>query len=504
MSRVSGWEISLVLAYFSLLLILSVFGVHRSWMVFQFLRNRRKRHAIPPLMEKLPKVLVQLPLFNERYVAPRLIRAVAEMDYPRELLEIQVLDDSIDDTPAVVKEVVDELAARGVPIRHLRRSNREGFKAGALAWGLEQSDAELVAIFDADFIPAPDFLTNTIGFFADPKVGMVQTRWEHLNRDYSLLTRTESVLLDGHFVIEHTARHLSGCFFNFNGTAGIWRRTAIESAGGWQHDTLTEDLDLSYRAQSLGWQFIYLTGVSTPAEVPVDIRDFKTQQHRWTKGAIQVARKLLPMLWKSHIPLRCKIEASFHLLSNFGYLLMVLMAFLLGPVVVVRTMVQDWHALIWLDIPILLSTTVSVFAFYLQAERAIGRGVFRALALMPVVMSLGIGISINNAMAVIEGMMSMGGEFIRTPKYKIESQKDKRIKRGYASYRQRLMPWVELGAFFYSLATGVFCVWQGLYTTVPFICLFIFGFGYVVAQNWLDCWYRLIQMAFAKDATAEN
>lgn len=493
----SGWEISLVLIYFALLLVLSVFGTHRSWMVWQFLRNRRKRHAIPPLPAKLPKVLVQLPLFNERYVAPRLIRAVAEFDYPRELLEIQVLDDSTDDTPEVVGKVIEELAAQGVPVRHIRRNSREGFKAGALDWGLKQSDGELIAIFDADFIPSPDFLQNTVGFFTNPKVGMVQTRWEHLNRDYSLLTRTESVLLDGHFVIEHTARHLSGCFFNFNGTAGIWRRQAIETAGGWQHDTLTEDLDLSYRAQALGWQFIYLTDVSTPAEVPVDVRDFKTQQHRWTKGAIQVARKLLPMLWRSKIPLRCKIEASFHLLSNACYLLMVLTVLMLGPVCVARAVV-NWQALVWLDIPILLTTTVSVFAFYLQAERAIGRNPLRAMALMPVVMSLGIGIAVNNAFAVIEGLHHMGGEFIRTPKYKIETHKDQWVGRRYAHYKQRLMHWVELFAFLYAMATGIFCAWHHMWFVVPFVCIFIFGFGYVVALNWIERWHRLLTPAPAE------
>ena len=494
---VSSWDISLVLAYFTLLSVLSIFGIHRSWMVYQFLRHRGKKHGIPPWMDSLPKVLVQLPLYNERYVAERLIRAVAALEYPRDLLEIQVLDDSTDDTPEIVGKVVDELGARGVPVRLLRRGSRHGYKAGALAWGLERSNAKLIAIFDADFIPPSNFLVNTVGFFADPGVGMVQTRWEHLNRDYSLLTKTESVLLDGHFVIEHTARHLSGCFFNFNGTAGIWRRAAIESAGGWQHDTLTEDLDLSYRAQAIGWKFIYLTDVATPAEVPVDIRDFKTQQHRWTKGAIQVARKLLPMLWQSGIPLRCKVEASFHLLSNACYLLMVLTVFLLGPVCWARTVVH-WRALVWLDIPILLSTTVSVIAFYLQAERAIGRHPLRVLRLMPAVMALGIGISINNATAVIEGMFQMGGEFIRTPKYRIESQGDRWIGRSYAHYRQRLLPWIELVAFFYTLATGIFCAWAGLWFVVSFVCIFIFGFGYVVALNWIERWDRLFQPAPAK------
>lgn len=482
----NGWDISLVLLYFALLTVLSIFGTHRSWLVYQYLRGRRKPYPQPQFkLDAAPKVLVQLPLFNERYVAPRLIRAVAAMKYPWDKLEIQVLDDSTDDTPEVVKEVVDELAAQGLPIRHLRRDNRVGYKAGALAWGLEQTDARLVAIFDADFIPDPEFLVKTLGYFQDPKVGMVQTRWEHLNRDYSLLTRTESVLLDGHFVIEHTARHLSGCFFNFNGTAGVWRREAIESAGGWQHDTLTEDLDLSYRAQAIGWQFIYLPDVATPAEVPVDIRDFKTQQHRWTKGAIQTARKLLPMLWRSQIPFRCKVEAGFHLLSNACYLLMLLTALMLGPVCLARTHVH-WEGLVWLDIPILLTTTVSLVFFYLQAERAIGRNFFHVMALMPVVLCLGIGISINNALAVLEGWRHMGGEFIRTPKYKIETRRDKRAGTGYAHFKQRALPWIELAAFLYALGTGIFCALNGLYLVLPFLCLFIFGYGYVVALTFLD------------------
>ena len=490
MLRVNGWEVSLVVLYSTLLLVLAIFGTHRSWLVYQYLRFRKKVYPHPVVNPgQAPHVLIQLPLYNERYVAPRLIRAIAEMDYPWECLEIQVLDDSTDDTPEVVRPLIEELQAKGLPIRHLQRTTREGFKAGALAWGLEQSKAGLIAIFDADFIPSPDFLQKTIGYFADPKIGMVQTRWEHLNRDYSLLTRTQSVLLDGHFVIEHTARNRSGCFFNFNGTAGVWRRKAIESAGGWQHDTLTEDLDLSYRAQALGWQFIYLPDVATPAEVPIDIRDFKTQQHRWTKGAIQTARKLLPTLWRSGIPLRCKIEAGFHLLGNVCYLLMLATAFLLGPVCVARSHV-NWKGLIWLDIPILLTTTVSLVFFYLQAERSIGRNFFHVMALMPVVLCLGIGISINNALAVLEGWRQMGGEFVRTPKYRIESHAENLKSKSYAQVGKRLLPWIERFTFLYCLGTGIFCAIQGLWLVLPFLCLFIFGYGYVVGLTWGDGWHR--------------
>src|SRR5687768_6079226 len=268
-------------AYFFVLIILAVYGWHRYYLVYLYMRNRDKDPRPGPPLHPLPAVTIQLPLYNEMYVADRLIDAVCGIDYPRELLEIQVLDDSTDETRAIAESAVRRFAADGFDICYIHRADRTGYKAGALEAGLKVARGEFVAIFDADFIPRGDFLTQLLPHFADPKVAMVQARWGHINQDYSLLTKIQSILLDGHFVLEHGGRHRAGRFFNFNGTAGIWRRTAIADAGGWQHDTLTEDLDLSYRAQLRGWKFIFLPDLVAPAEVPVEMNSFKSQQHRW-------------------------------------------------------------------------------------------------------------------------------------------------------------------------------------------------------------------------------
>jgi cellulose synthase/poly-beta-1,6-N-acetylglucosamine synthase-like glycosyltransferase len=289
----------ILVVYFFVLSILAIYGWHRYYLVYLYMKNKGKVPAAPPLLTdgQLPRVTIQLPIFNEMYVADRLIAAVCEMDYPKHLLEIQVLDDSTDETTGIAEMAVRRHAARGFDIHYLHRVDRRGFKAGALEAGLAVAKGEFVAIFDADFIPSTDFLKRTLPHFAtDPKIGMVQARWGHINQDYSLLTKIQSILLDAHFVLEHGGRNRAGCFFNFNGTAGIWRRTAIETAGGWQHDTLTEDLDLSYRAQLAGWRFIFLADLVSPAEVPVEMNSFKSQQHRWAKGSIQTCMKLLPRI----------------------------------------------------------------------------------------------------------------------------------------------------------------------------------------------------------------
>ncbi|MGZ5537290.1 MAG: cellulose synthase family protein, partial [Chthoniobacterales bacterium] len=274
------------ICYLSVLLGLSAYGIHRYCIIYLFLKHR-KRHPQPmSQFVQLPKVTMQLPVFNEVYVVERLLKSVSEIDYPRELLQIQVLDDSTDDTRALTARCVAELQGRGINVELIHRLDRTGFKAGALEAGLATAEGEFVCILDADFVPQPDLLQKTVHFFTDPKVGMIQTRWGHLNRTYSLLTRVQAMFLDGHLLLEQTARSRSGRFFNFNGTAGLWRRTCIEEAGGWQHDTLTEDLDLSYRAQLAGWKFMFLPDVITPAELPVDMNGFKSQQHRWTKGSV--------------------------------------------------------------------------------------------------------------------------------------------------------------------------------------------------------------------------
>jgi cellulose synthase/poly-beta-1,6-N-acetylglucosamine synthase-like glycosyltransferase len=467
--------------------VLAVFGAHRSWLVLQHWRNRWRADAERPCPADPPAVLVQLPIFNERYVAPRLLRAVAAFDYPRDRLHIQILDDSTDDTPAVLAPLVARLQAEGLRIDHLRRPDRAGYKAGALEYGLAHSDAPLVAIFDADFVPPRDFLRRAVGGFDHPDVGCVQARWDHLNRDYSLLTRVQATLLDAHFAVEHAARQRGGCFFNFNGTAGVWRREAIVAAGGWQHDTLTEDLDLSYRAQLAGWRFVFLDTLTAPAELPVTVRDFKTQQHRWTMGAIQTARKLLPTVWRAPIPLRCKIEAVFHLLANVCYPLMLAMVLLLGPVCLARAQ-APWLGWIWFDLPLLLATTVSIAGFYVRAERLVGRSWGESLAMVPALMAVGVGIGLNNSLAVLEGLGRRGGEFVRTPKFGIQSRRDHWRDKGYVQMRQCLPPWLELGALVYCLTMTVFCVLAGLWSLLPFLGLMLGGFGYVAALTWLGIW----------------
>jgi cellulose synthase/poly-beta-1,6-N-acetylglucosamine synthase-like glycosyltransferase len=332
-------ETLILVLYFFVLSILAIYGWHRYYLVYLYMKNRDKvpNEDLPlPSLAEMPPVTIQLPIYNEMYVADRLIDAVCEMDYPRELLEIQVLDDSTDETREIAELAVRRHAARGFDIKYLHRVDRTGFKAGALEAGLRVAKADYIAIFDADFIPSKDFLLKTLPHFDDAKVGMVQARWGHINADYSLLTKIQAILLDAHFILEHGARNRAGCFFNFNGTAGIWRRAAIDSAGGWQHDTLTEDLDLSYRAQLRGWQFRFLPHLVSPAEVPVEMNSFKSQQHRWAKGSIQTCMKLLPTILRSNQPLKVKVEAFFHLTANFNYLLMCMLSVLMFPAMWVR------------------------------------------------------------------------------------------------------------------------------------------------------------------------
>ena len=461
--------------YFGLLCILSIYGAHRWYMVWLYWRHRERPFQPARRYEQLPRLTVQLPLFNEMYVAERLIESVCRLDYPLDRLEIQVLDDSTDETAALTREIVARKQAEGFDIQHLHRTDRTGFKAGALDAGLRQAKGELIAVFDADFVPDVDFARRLIDYFTDPEVGMVQARWGHLNAGHSALTRVQSMLLDGHFVIEHTSRNRSGAFFNFNGTAGIWRREAIESAGGWQHDTLTEDLDLSYRAQMRGWQFIYVPEHVAPAELPVEMGAFKSQQHRWAKGSIQTALKLLPKLYRSDLPFRIKLEATAHLTANVGYVLMVLLAVLVVPSVWMRGETVPWMVAL-VDLPIFTLSSLSVAAFYVVAQReAIGswRGIARWI---PFLMAVGIGLSINNSRAVLEALLRKQSPFKRTPKYALQGSTGLTKRR----YRGRINrdTFIEL-AFAVYFAIGTVAVIQaGLWGAVPFLLLFEVGYAY--------------------------
>ncbi|MCB4757241.1 MAG: glycosyltransferase family 2 protein, partial [Elusimicrobia bacterium] len=390
--------------YIASLFLLSLYGLHRYWTIFLYMRHRKK--TVPPTLRTLPdlpKVTVQLPLFNEMYVAERLIDAVCNLDYPKEKLHIQVLDDSTDETVSVVQEKVLKMRASGFDIDHVRRESREGFKAGALSFGLKSAKGEFIAIFDADFIPPAEFLKGTIPYFQDGQVGMVQTRWGHLNDKYSLLTRLQALFLDGHFLLEHTARHQSGAFFNFNGTAGIWRKEAILSADDWSSRTLTEDMDLSFRAQLAGWKFVYVPHIVCPAELPVQIHAFLSQQKRWAKGAIQTAKFILKDLWKAKVPLLIKIEGTIHLTSNFGYLLALVLTLLLLPSLILfqGSSFAFVHVLEWMSLFFIAS---SISIFYAIAQKAIYPDWKWRLRDIPFLMAFGIGLCISNATAVLEGL----------------------------------------------------------------------------------------------------
>ena len=331
------FDLALLIPYFTVMFVLAIYGVHRYTLCYLYFKHRKNHSAEPPRrFDELPSITVQLPIFNEQFVIDRLIEAVCNLEYPKDKLDIQVLDDSTDETQEVAAGIVERYAALGNPIVYIHRTNRHGFKAGALDEGLKVAKGEFIAIFDADFVPPPDWLMRVIHHFAEPDVGMVQTRWTHLNRDYSLLTRIEAILLDGHFILEHGARSRTGDFFNFNGTAGMWRRQAIYDGGGWQHDTLTEDTDLSYRSQMTGWRFKYQPEIECSSELPIEMTAFKTQQARWAKGLIQTSIKLLPRIWRSDVPRKIKVEAVYHLTANLSYPLMIVMTALLIPAMIVR------------------------------------------------------------------------------------------------------------------------------------------------------------------------
>ena len=479
-------EIAFLGLYFAVLAVLAMYGSHRYRMAYLYYRHKFSLPTPKGRFEKMPRVTIQLPVFNEVYVVERLIDAVCRIRYPRELFEVQVLDDSTDETCGIARAAVERWKAQGVDISYVHRQNRQGFKAGALENGLKLAKGEYVAVFDADFVPNPDFLERTVPFFADAEVGMVQVRWGHLNREYSVLTQAQSIFLDGHFVIEHTARNRSGCFFNFNGTAGIWRRATITDAGGWQHDTLTEDLDLSYRAQLKGWQFIFLPEVVSPAEVPVDMNAFKSQQHRWAKGSIQTARKLLPRIFKSDLPFAVKREAFFHLTSNLAYPLMVLLSLLMPLSMLVRFQ-HDLYATLFLDLPFCVSATISVCFFYVATQRELGQGWWGRVKYLPFLMSLGIGMAINNAKAVIEALFQVESGFTRTPKTGAEGTRARVVKKAYRGKAQ-WMPYVELafGAYF---TWAVWIAWdKGVFTSMPFLVLFQLGFLYVGVASLMQAW----------------
>jgi len=468
----------ILFTYIAALTILFVFGSHGFIMIYYYLKFRTRKQPSAKTLDSYPVVTVQLPVFNEVYVVGRLIDAACAMIYPKDKLEIQVLDDSTDETVDLVGQYVDRYRKLGFDIKQVRRSNRQGFKAGALKAGLDNARGDYVAIFDADFVPRQDFLLKTLPyFFTDPRIGMVQTRWEHINSDYSLLTRTQAMALDGHFVIEQAVRNKVGFFINFNGTAGIWKKECILDAGNWQTDTLTEDLDLSYRAQLRGWKFKYLNDVTSPAELPSEINALKSQQFRWTKGAIETARKMLPSVWRSLLPLKIKIHATFHLTNNLVFPFIVLAGILNVPLVFIKH--AGAHDAYFAFMSVFVFAFIGSFLFYLFSQKDVYADWRKRIFLFPVFMAGSMGFAVNNSRAVLEGLFKRKSEFVRTPKYSIQSKKDSWRDKSYVPMKISATVVLEIVLALYCLIGVVASVYFLEIAAVPFQLMFFLGFAFV-------------------------
>lgn len=503
----NGWQtlhVVLTSVYLAALGIACVYGVHRYWLVLLERYYHRRQTPEPDQFKVLPRVTVQLPLYNEATVAERIIEAACRLDYPRDRLQIQVLDDSTDECAAIARRCVERLRQAGHDVICLHRDHRTGFKAGALQEGQSRATGRFIAVFDADFIPPPDFLHRAIHYFTQPRVGMVQAAWGHLNREVSTLTRCQAVFLDSHFHIDHTARHRAGHWFNFNSTAGIWRRQAIDTAGGWQHDTLTEDMDLSYRAQLAGWRFIYLPALCCPAELPADVPAFKSQQHRWIKGTMQTAAKLLPRILRADVSPGHKIEAWFHLTSPVVHPCVVLIVLLAYPAMAMNLTPFAGHSIAsglfgWL---VLLMATMSGGTYYLAGQRVQGRSWAATLWQLPMLMALGVGMSVNNTRAMFEAIIGHRSPFVRTPKAGESriAERDRNGPRWSAATWTTVLEWM-MGAY------ALVCMAMSLRAGPqrwgsPFLLLFAAGFFYVAAGSTPWRWITKIGTSRATSPSA--
>jgi len=466
-----------LIGYFLSLTILFVFGLHGFVMIFYHYKYGHKTPVSKDNIAEDAIVTIQLPLYNEMYVVERLINAVCQIDYPKDKMEIQVLDDSTDETTSIVAKAVEAKKMEGFDISHIRRGSREGFKAGALKEGMKVAKGEYIAIFDADFIPQKEFLKKTLSYFTDDKVGMVQTRWEHLNGDYSIITKAQALALDGHFVIEQNVRNKSGFFINFNGTGGVWRKKCIEEAGNWHADTLTEDLDLSYRAQLIGWRFVFLKDFTSPAELPAEINALKNQQFRWTKGAVETAKKILPLVWKSKIPLRVKLQSTFHLTNNLVFPFILLAAILNVPLIFIKN--SGSHEAYFAIMSLFVMASVSSFLFYLYSQREIRTDWRKKIVLFPLFLAGSMGLAVNNSRAVFEGLMNRKSEFVRTPKFKQESEKDSFTGNKYLSKKIGFSVYVEAILAVYCLIGLFSSIYFLELASIPFQILFFLGFAFM-------------------------
>ena len=461
------------LLYAACVVLLSVYGFNSLVLTWLYLRHRHDAVPTPSPPAEWPRVTVQLPIYNEMHTVERLLHAAAGLDYPRDRLEIQVLDDSTDATSRVASRVVARLRHRGTDIVHITRRDRSGFKAGALAEGMTTAKGELLAIFDADFLPPPDFLRRVVPHFADPAIGCIQTRWGHLNRDYSLFTRIQALGVDGHFVVEQAARNRAGLFINFNGTAGVWRRGCIEDAGGWKGDTLTEDLDLSYRAQLCGWRMRYLPEVVVPAELPAQIGAFKRQQARWAQGSIQTAMKMLGPLLRSGQRWSVKLEGSIHLTNYLVHPLMLLVVLLTLPM----SFSRSWVLAV---APWLMIAAVGPPLLYTVTQLADCREWPKRLRDLPVLTLLGMGLALSNTQAVMKALLGLHEGFVRTPKFSLRWPDDAWVGSVYAVGADSII----LGELFLAAFAFILLVAPGIDRGfVPWLLLYAGGFGYVAGVS---------------------
>jgi len=478
-------EIVILIIYASAMLFIFLYSIVQIQLVYHYLKNKKRDEKIvdPPEMEHFPFVTFQLPIYNEKYVIERLIESISVMDYPKDKFEIQVLDDSDDETSEIVSNLIKEKARLGLNIQHIQRSIRKGFKAGALAEGMTTAKGELIAIFDADFIPQRDFLLNTIKHFEDKKLGMVQAKWEHVNKNYSFLTQLQAFGLDAHFTVEQSGRNRGGHFINFNGTAGIWRKSCIVDAGGWQSDTLTEDLDLSYRAQLKGWKFKYLESCGAPAELPAHMNALKTQQYRWTKGAAECTRKnLMSVLKSNNFPLNTKLNAIFHLLNSSLFICIVVTSILSIPVLYIKHYFPEYSLLYKLAGVFLIGVIfLSIFYFvaFASVEKKSKRMVPEFLIKFPLFLSVSMGLSLHNGIAAFEGLIGRTTPFVRTPKFNIQDKNDSWHDNKYVTPKIGKLTYIEILLtcyFAYGLYLSIKLDDYGLF---PFILMLLLGYSYV-------------------------
>ncbi|MEO5909544.1 MAG: cellulose synthase family protein [Pelobium sp.] len=481
------WQILILVLYTISLSIIFIFSVGQAYLIFSYLKSKRRKDIIPLLRDEIPMVTVQLPLYNELYVVERLIKSVCELDYPKNKLEIQVLDDSNDNSIELTKSVIAQKQLEGFDIKYICRENNTGFKAGALQFGLEQAKGEFLAIFDADFLPQKDFLKKLIPYFNNPRTGMVQSRWGHLNKDYSLLTKVQGFGLDGHFTIEQTGRNKAGLFMNFNGTAGIWRKTCIQDVEGWQHDTLTEDLDLSYRAQIKGWEFEYVEHVVTLAELPVALNALRSQQHRWTKGAVETSQKIIRKIWSSEVGLKKKIFGSLHLMNSYVFLFVFLTSVLSIPVLLIKS-THNINPIYFQLMSVFLIGFLIVTLFYLVSTISKKESLRAFAKFFPMFLSVSMALSFHNSIAVLEGLFGFKSDFIRTPKFNITNLKEGFKSNIYVKTSLSKAFYVELFLSFYFFSGLIFAFYVKDFSLFPFHLMLLVGFStltfYSIKHRW--------------------